>query len=133
MPVTRANRRLTAWIAMFAILLGALAPPIGHAVAWAGGGDMRWVEVCTAAGIELVAADANDASGGAGQGDAGVLPAGHCPYCATHAASFGLPPTPAVGLRLPAAPGPLPALHVHAPSPLFAWAVTQPRAPPARS
>ena len=133
MSFTRLNRRLTAWIATFAILLGALAPTISHAVAWVSGEDIRWVEVCTVAGVKLVVADAASASGEEGQGDDGALVAERCPYCGTHAGSFGLPAAPAVSFSLPVTPDLQPTLCHHAPRPLFAWAASHARAPPVRS
>ncbi len=124
----RPHRRLTAWIASLAILLGALAPAVSQAVSWATGDDFRWIQICTAAGLELVAVD--DAAGADGEGDAAGGFAERCPCCGTHAGSFGLPPAPPVSFSLPVVPDLQPILYHRAPRPLFAWAASHPRAPP---
>lgn len=138
MNITRLNRRLTAWIASFAILLGALAPTISHALVRAGGEGTRWVEVCTISGLKLVAIDADRGAGrGAGigadedgQGGSGLLATEPCPYCATHADNFGLPPALGMSLARVRIPDSLPPLYYHAPRPLYAWAAAHARAPP---
>jgi hypothetical protein len=56
-----------------------------------------------------------------------------CRRAGTHAGSFGLPPAPAVSFSLPVVPDLQPLLYCHAPRPLFAWAASHARAPPARS
>lgn len=122
----RARQRITAWIATFAVLLGALAPAISQAMAGASAADMGWMDVCTVAGMERVAI------GDAGQKQDGpASPAmEHCPYCFTHAGSFGLPPAdPAVFIPAAAAEV-MPPLYYVAPRPLFAWANPHSRAPP---
>ena len=132
MPRRNARQRLTAWIATFAILIGALAPTVSQAMSAFGDGGTRWLEVCTSAGMLWVAAKADGEAQDEDGGGSGVM-AGHCPYCCTHAGSFALPPSePAVF----AVEGPqqlLPVLYHAAPRPLFAWAAAQPRAPPRAS
>lgn len=123
-------RRITAWIASFAILLAALAPSISHAVSAASNAPNGWTEICTVAGAKLLKLD-----------DAPSKPAPahkmshfeHCPFCLSHAVALGLPSD--ANLKLPAITGMhiVPSLFHHAPRPLFAWAAAQPRAPPALS
>lgn len=124
MHFKRPLRSLTAWIAMFAILLGALAPALSHAFP-PGGDGKRLVQVCTVAGMKMIAVDDTSDSG-----TPDVFPAERCPFCSTHLDSV-LPPL---------ASGPIillkrvlerfPPLHYRSPRPLFAWAAAHPRAPP---
>lgn len=120
----RPLRSLTAWIAMFAILLGALAPALSHA--FSGGGDgKRLVQVCTVAGMKMVAVDHSSEND-----EPDIFPAERCPFCSIQL-DTALPPL---------ASGPIillkrvlerfPPLHYRSPRPLFAWAAAHPRAPP---
>ncbi len=131
MKMTVTMRRLTAWIASFAILLAALAPSISHALAAAKGGNSGWIEVCSVVGAKLVkvADSQNPASIPAGK----AMHTEHCPYCSTHAGSVGLLPTMTLVLPLVNGTYPLPALFYQSSSPLFSWASAQPRAPPVAS
>ncbi|WP_334190449.1 DUF2946 domain-containing protein [Noviherbaspirillum sp.] len=54
----------------------------------------------------------------------------HCPFCFTHAGSFGLAPFSAVIVAPAAGASILPVLFYRSPSRLFAWTAAQPRAPP---
>lgn len=127
-------RRLHAWIACLAILFNALAPSLAHAVATFagdGGGTGARMEICSMNGYQptTATADPMHAPDGAPHAQA----AQHCPFCATHAGHFALPPSP-VSAPLPD-PGPAarPPLFHRAPHPLFAWIAANPRAPPAAS
>lgn len=130
MRFTAATRCITARIAIFAMLLAALAPAITSALAAANGQHVRWTAVCTADGARFVPVP-TDADG------TPVAPKSHqvdhCPFCAPHGASVALPP-PATGI-VPVVAGadPVPLLFLAAPRPLHAWAHAQPRAPPAFS
>ena len=125
MHLDRSIRRLVSWIACVAILVGALAPGVSHALQ-ARTGDSTWVEVCTALGAKLVKVDASS--------DESTSPAGplleHCPYCSLQADQIALPPVspplPVLSL-LDAGP---PERFFSAPRTPFAWAAAQPRAPP---
>lgn len=125
----RTRQRFTAWIASFAILLGALVPAVSQLMAAAGGDEARWLEVCTVAGTELVsvAVEHGDRSQ---DGKHAPAMGEHCPYCFTHAGSFGLPPADLPVFALAGGADVLPPLYYAAPRPLFAWAGSQPRAPP---
>ncbi len=130
MPRRSFRQRLTAWIATFAILLGALAPAVSQAMSAFGEGGARWLEVCTTAGMIWIAVDED--GGEPSQGDSGLM-SGHCPYCCTHAGSFALPPSVAPVFAVDGPQLLQPVLFHTAPRPLFAWAVAHPRAPPLAS
>ncbi|MGH6645416.1 DUF2946 domain-containing protein [Aquabacterium sp.] len=132
MVFTRLHRRWTAWLAIAAVLLGALVPTVSHGVrAWSHA-PVSWVEVCSSTGFKLVAVT------GVKKADAGRgLPSGehageHCPFCLLHANDAAALPSkvPALALSTPATDD-LPFLFLHASRGLFAWAPAQARAPPA--
>jgi hypothetical protein len=132
MEMTKFTRRLTAWIAMFAIVLAALAPSISQAVNAARTSAAGWDEICTVDGPKLIKADGEASH----TSTAPVEKSGHfehCPFCFAHAGSFGLPP--GTGFTFPIASGnpTLPPLYYQAPRPLFIWAAAQSRAPPYHS
>jgi hypothetical protein len=156
MGMSRNQRRLAAWIACFAVLLASLMPSISHAIAAARLGNVATLATvaedapCHAEGgvqsaVHEAESDANHSHDGHshdmyGQG-AHPMPASpshhdaglhfeHCPFCFTHAGSFGL--TPIAEVVLPQALGisVMPALFYHSPVRLFTWTTTQPRAPP---
>jgi hypothetical protein len=127
--MNRHRRRLTAWIACFAILLASLAPAVSHALAAAGkGGFSLWAEICSAEGPRLQNVESHAAH------DTAPTEHGmhfeHCPFCLTHAGSVALPSSAEPILLLPAGSPVQPLLFFHAPRPLFAWVAAQPRAPP---
>lgn len=124
MPFSRATRRFAAWLAMFAMLLGALAPAVAQAVVASQGGP-GWVQVCSASGMMWVEADAlEDPAAGKPMADASR----HCSWCSLQGAA-GLPPapSPAAALDLPAEP---PKAHFRSASPAAPWPSAQSRAPP---
>ena len=123
--------RCVVWIAFLAILLSSLAPAISHAVAAAKGTANAWVEICTVAGDKRVRADsAPDAESPAPAEHATHFE--HCAFCQTHAGAIGWLPA---AFAMPVILGShvLPSLFYQSSRPLFAWAVAQPRAPPALS
>ncbi|MBK7617208.1 MAG: DUF2946 domain-containing protein [Vitreoscilla sp.] len=119
-------RRLSS-IAMLAIFGLAFAPTISHALNHARG-DSIFNEICTPEGMKQMSADTAD------QGDSSGPPAlnhmDHCPLCGLTAGGM------VMAVASPALAEPsnlshlLPALFLHAPRPLFAWASVQARAPP---
>jgi hypothetical protein len=131
MQIKRTTRSLTAWIALFAILLGAVAPALSHALSRFGDGGQRWVEVCTVAGTKLVAVPGASDEGQAG--DVDVFPAERCPFCSTHGGAPALPAFPVMPFVLKGGADDFPLLYFHAPRPLFVWAAAHPRAPPVLS
>jgi len=121
--IRRLLRRAT-WLSMFAMLGLALAPAGSHALAGAGPGN-PWSEVCSVAGGKLVRADARGEQAGAG------AHLGHCPLCGHLGHAPALPMAEADDAPNPDGADFLPTLFAQAPSPPFAWAAAQPRAPPA--
>lgn len=116
------HRRLSAWLALLAMLLGTLAPAVTQAVV-AGSERAGWVQICSVSGMAWVQLDASE-----GGSTSGNNAASGCTWCTGHAVG-GLPPTPMVW-----APAAL--AHAH-PSQGFAsavlartWAPAQSRAPP---
>lgn len=127
MPLT-SQRRLVCWIAVCAILFGALAPTLTHTLARLAHRNDAETLVCTATGL-ITVADAAPDRHDPGKG----ARTEHCPYCNIHAASFGLPPPTGLAFVVLGGRDPvLPERFYRAPAPLFAWAAAQPRAPPAR-
>lgn len=128
----RRHRRLTAWVALVAMLAFALVPTLSRAMAFASG-DSTWAQICTPQGMRLVA---TAATGGADPADAPLQAAvslDHCAFCSM--ASDGAVPLPA-GTALP--PLPLrsaepPRLFLQAAVTLPVWRSAQPRGPPALS
>ncbi|WBL63010.1 DUF2946 domain-containing protein [Thauera sp. WB-2] len=131
----RLNQPLFAWLAIFAMMMAALAPTISRAMG--PDADGRYlIEVCSAEGSGWVAVGADQfgmysVQGPAGGDDGDPLQAfKQCPYCGAHA---GVALLPALAI---AKPGPdatgrsHPWLFFHAPRPLFAWSPSRPRAPP---
>lgn len=126
MFLLRAFRRLFSWIALLAILGGALAPAVSQALHAQGG--KSFLEICTAQGTRLIAVDA-DAN--PQQSDTPQVVMEHCPFCVPHAGSQGLLPRSELVFHLPDDGARFyPPLFFSAPRPLFAWAGAQPRAPP---
>jgi|JRYI01.1.fsa_nt_gb hypothetical protein len=131
----RLRQRLFAWLAAFAMMLGALAPAASRVMASEGGG---WIELCSASGTHRVLLDAATYAAYAepgSEGDSGQRETGleACPYCLAHAGSVGLPPQPALTLAPPRRGEHFPLLFYRAPQPLFAWTAARPRAPPSAS
>lgn len=131
MRMTKATHRFATWIACFAILMASLAPSISHAVAAAKNAPNAWMEICTVTGSKMVMVDAENS-----QTPVPVEKAmhfEHCPFCLNHAVSAGMPPSPDFVMPVVADDHVLPSLFYQSSRPLFAWAVAQPRAPPAFS
>lgn len=116
-----------AWIAALAILFNALAPVVSHARANA---TVAQVEICTAMGVAMVAMPGTD-----NQSDSSHLLKGmsHCAYCATHAASFGLPPPALTVFAVLGGHDVYPPLFYQSAATLFTWSRAHARAPPAVS
>jgi hypothetical protein len=132
-PITL-RQRLTAWLALWSLVLGALLPVLSHAAVRAPQPGQGWVEVCTVSGMAWVrqapeAAVSDDGSQPPAQGGVGMAMPG-CVWCATHAPALGLPPVaaleplPLVGARW------VPDAFLQAPRLLAVWATAHSRAPP---
>lgn len=119
------QRALTAWIAVLAILFGALAPTLSHALVPAlmpAAAQSLEFPICSAAGhtasVKLP-----------GLPEPAADPAKHCPYCVDqhHAPALlsqSMAALVAIGGHV------LPPLFYAAPAPFFHWAAPQSRAPP---
>jgi hypothetical protein len=126
MGFTLRGRRISAWIACFAILLASLAPSISHAIEAASKtGSLD--EICTVAGLKTVTAVPADSPAQK------QLHFEHCPFCATHAGSFALPPPADLTLPVVSVFPAYPSLFYQAPHPFFVWTTAQSRAPPLHS
>lgn len=120
------RRTLYLWIACLAMLLNALTPSLSHALAASGRGG--WVEVCSAAGKQYVAAPAVPSPT-----DTSLHQLAHCPFCLPHAGSFALPAPQLFHLPVLSGHdlyGPLP--HATA-LPVLPWLGARPRGPPSLS
>lgn len=129
MKLAHRTGRFTAWVAIFSILLAALAPSVARALSSPQPQAMPWAEICTVAGIQ----GAHDAAplSGSGQHDGAVFK--HCPFCLSHAGHFALPAAPLNLLPAAVVSSESFPPSVPAPSPRFMRAAAQPRAPPANS
>lgn len=125
--VRRSAPHWSAWLAAWAIMLGALAPTVTH-----------WLTHLQASntlpGATICSSSAHKSSSHKGT-HKGTRPdasahGSHCGFCLPHDGNQGLLPT--VALTPP--PGEQrvsePTLFLHAPRTLHAWASAQPRAPP---
>ena len=123
------RKRLTAWIAIFAVLLAALAPVISQAFAALQPQPAPWAEICSAAGLQVRPGLASHSESGDHEGKMSA----HCPFCLNHAGHFALPARPPVFV-LPRATGtPSPSCSRVGNSPRFTCISPPLRAPPAFS
>ena len=111
-------RRRLAWVLLFTLVVAALAPGVSRALAFAQGHLAPWAVVCSAPG-DAPGAPAHDK----------LHPLEHCAWCSLHSDQLAPPPVAGV-LHLQALRHAVPALFLHAPRPLPAWAAAQARAPP---
>ena len=128
MSFLRLRRRFAAWLALVAMLLGALAPTIAQARM--GGSDRAdWLEICTTTGMVWVQADAGELAQKIDGQPAGSDASPHCPWCTLHGGASGLPPVEAVAV-LPAPLAEQPSAFYRAPLTDTVWATARSRAPP---
>lgn len=127
MPLTRATHRFAAWLAMLAMLLGALAPTVAQAVVSAKGGP-DWVQVCSASGMFWVRADGQEDKAAEG-GKSLVDAARHCPWCSLQGAA-GLPPASRADIAAFAGRSEVPAAPIRSATPATPWPTALSRAPP---
>ncbi len=145
--MSRFRQRLLAWIALFAVLFGTLAPTVQAATQMASAGEdgPYQLEICSAGGQHWITLSAEEARGfsdlvadlqrkaggadGQSSGENGAQLA-HCPLCCGHIGMAGLPSASLPPFALPAGPSLKPALFFIAARLLFAWSAVQPRAPP---
>lgn len=133
------GKQLAAWIAIFAVLLAALAPAISQTIV-----SLRCSETLIEAELCSVKTDrspdqvdlqaysvhaSHEHHDAPMSGDHG-LHFEHCPFCFTHAGSFGALPLAEFILPLVAGSSVMPQLFLQSPHPLFIWTTAQARAPP---
>ena len=127
------RQRVAAWLALCAMVWGALVPVLSHAVVRASADGAEWVQVCSTSGLLWVSADADQelaADSSPADGSKSVVHAG-CGWCATHASGVGVLPV-ALQAALAAepirwvAPAFLQAAHRQT-----VWSAAHSRAPPA--
>jgi hypothetical protein len=79
------KQRGAAWVALFAIILHALAPSFSHAVVTFSNTQSNiWVEICSSLGSKWIAAEPLNTTGSETNFQ-------HCPYCVTPSNSAVLP------------------------------------------
>lgn len=133
MFLTRLQRRFTAWVALLALVLGALAPTVTQATV-AGSDRANWLEVCSVSGMVWVKADTGEVRAQLPDGSAPTsMPLSdasqHCPWCTLHGGAAGLPVV-VVSLDLPPRLSDLPPAFYRVPLAATVWAPAQSRAPP---
>jgi hypothetical protein len=126
---TRNNRRIATWVACFAILLNACAPTVSRIIAAWDAQPIAWSETAAAAGFARIA-DALEGDHGKGHNHTKSHHGGHCPFCVTHAGSFGLAASEAFVVVAFASYGPPAPFSYQSARPLLPRAPEQPRAPP---
>jgi hypothetical protein len=123
------SRCLTAWIAIFAVLLAALAPSVSQALASSRQQSTTWTEICTSMGMQV----RQDLAPITGSGEREGIMSKHCPFCLNHACHFVLPTTPLeYSLAIDASTA-FSCSSVTTSSPRFAFTSPQSRAPPVLS
>lgn len=129
MFLTRLHRRITTWVALLALVLGALAPTVTQAVV-SGGDRADWLQVCSVSGMVWVQADTGQVSDPPPDGNAPMSDVSqHCPWCTLHGGAAGLPVV-ALSFDLPQRLTDLPPAFYRAPLTATVWAPAQSRAPP---
>ena len=144
MKKNRFRHALAVWTACFAVLLASLAPSISHflaapasSIVIANKGDLAVGSVHPhhegmqhRVGVEL-ATDKGLGEHAHGSGhDSPALHFEHCPFCFTHAGSFGLPPSVFPSLPVVKIPFAVVALSYFWPRQSVSWTAAQARAPP---
>ena len=129
MLFSRVHRRFTTWLALLAMVLGALAPAVAQAVV-ASSDRAAWVEVCSVSGMVWVKADTGERAGAEHDGPVPMRDAAqHCAWCSLHGGAAGLPPLITVAEPAPRQTD-LPPAFYRAVTPSGTWAPPQARAPP---
>jgi Protein of unknown function (DUF2946) len=124
------HRRFAAWLALLAMLWGALVPTLAQA-AVASSDRQGWVEVCSASGVLWVRVDGGAKSPTAPTGQPGPMAdaSAHCPWCPMQGAA-GLPPELARVTSV-SAQGAAPIAAFTSARLATVWFPAQSRAPPA--
>jgi len=116
-------KRMTAWVAIWAVLAMTFMPLLSQAF----GADKGWQEICGAVGSRWIQVDDGTQSQPRSPSKAQLFD--HCPYCALGAGALGMPPTvlSASPLLLRFA---MPRAFFAAPRLLHPWRRAQTRGPP---
>ncbi|MFC7297990.1 DUF2946 domain-containing protein [Herminiimonas aquatilis] len=117
-----------AWIALFTLLFGSLAPSVSHALKAKSTQDTSWAEICSADGMRSIHVE-NQSPDSSAPSEHG-LHMEDCPFCLNHAGGLGLPPSGTYAMPVTANVSTQPSLFYQSPHPLFIWAAAQSRAPP---
>lgn len=129
MSFLRLQRRFAAWLALVAVLLGALAPTVTQAMVRDGERD-GWLQICSVSGMVWIKADAAVSDDQQPASDAPLSKAGqHCAWCTLHGGAAGLPADD-LPAALPARLTELPPAFFYAPHAASTWLPAQSRAPP---
>lgn len=105
------------------MLMTALMPVLSRAYAPGKTANATLMEICSAMGTRYVKSPGSDTS------DQPVSVMDDCPYCRVHVEVPVLPPAPLPVPQFAILPE-RPSLFYHAPTPLHAWTVANPRGPP---
>jgi hypothetical protein len=134
-------RRITAFIAIFAMLVSAFMPAVSNAFIGSAKSNAPWAEICTSTNVRLINLNAAasdyviDATkrveiAKIAKSTSKNMHVEHCPFCCTHPASFVLPSTAQLTVPVISCEQSFPSLYYTSPAPLFIWATAQSRAPP---
>ncbi len=124
MRLSIATKQVLTWLACLAVLFGALAPAVSHALQGGAGDPLR--DICSAS----PAASSDGTSGKPAPGGEIPFSMQHCPYCTLHAPDLAPAPATCGTVILADLAIDPPALFLVAPRTLHAWASANPRAPP---
>jgi len=129
MQATRTSIRRWAWLVSLTILLAAMLPSLSHAMLVRQGAT--FAEICSATGAKLVVIDAAGDVDTSRDSSSLMNSSMNCPYCAIHHGAPDLPPAALSWTPPDALTFERPRLFLAAPRPLFAWAPSLARGPPA--
>jgi hypothetical protein len=120
------HHRFAAWLALLALLWGALVPTLAQAVV-SSSDRQGWVEVCSASGVLWLRVDGGAEAPTGKPGNMADASA-HCPWCPMQGAA-GLPPEPALATPVGVQSG-VPTTAFTSVRPAAVWSSAQSRAPP---
>ena len=129
MLFSRVHHRCTTWLALLAMVLGALAPTVAQAMV-ASSDRAAWVEVCSASGMVWVKTDTGEVVGTEHDDQTPMSDASlHCPWCSLQGGVAGLPSADQLTGALPRQTDLPPDFYRSVERP-GVWAPPQARAPP---
>lgn len=88
------------------------------------------MEVCSTSGVKFVKAVLGEDDAGSRSSSDSAMQSAHCPFCSTHAASFGLPPGATPAFPITGSARMMPFLFYQSPGTQHVWTSAQSRAPP---